>query len=1185
MAIQEGNIKLLTSQVMDDVPEGGGRATGTAIVDGASNAIFPDISELDRAIGRVNLRKAFVAVDTPDTDGYFGANVIIAAPPSDAHVSCTLFTTHDGFDRRSDAQSRLESYVIAGPLSTMRLYGNQISGQRAVLAYQREEAPLPEVGEVLVLSSESGTIASQFVRITKVEHSVQTFTDVTGDFTRRVITLTTSDALRQDFTGAEPSRLANDPALLSTAKIRKTVVADASRYYGTRPLALAASVGDFTLKADTIYTPLVPSSTTETPVTLADVQAVTRVVASGAAITLPSSVWGGAGPKTLYPRGGITPGSVVLSIGVANDDWPKIDDSAGNIVLPSGTVVGSVDYALGILIPDSTQAAAWANVNASTVTYTPGTEVAQSSFTRRIAITLATRGSVYQEALVPLPTPGTTVVDYMALGKWYRLQDNGSGVMKGVEPSIGTGTVNYATGAVLVTLGALPDVDSAVLFNWGSPVDTRVRTNTAGGYTTRVKLAQNTAARNTVTVSYTKNGAFKTLTESGTGVLSGGGESGTINYLTGDIVINGTRDAGTDVTVAYSYGDVPAAPVLTSETFSSVAREPDATVNIGLASTSAIVPHTVSMAWNVRYQAINIDAPYSTIVRVKDDGAGTLKYPNGTTAGTIDYATGAIHFNPDTAVLFPSPQYSATGTGASTSYAYTGMSMMSLNFTANYDFTITVAYQNTDSIASLSTATEVFTPPLTFELVPGSSEKVLPNGLYFAIDTTPYIDKNGLLYKDVSVTTGSGTEAGTIDYATGIVTLTNWPAVSTLTVKSCLTVLNGRTAVGADFRTAGAPIRPASFYVQATGADGTLITGTANQSGVVTGAKVRGTVNSTTGAASVEFGAMVTAAGNERAWWYDAANVVGGQIWRPTEVFPGTIQYNTVVVATLPLDAGIIGLDPVRLPSDGRVPIFRAGNIAVVHHTTVRAPQTVANGQTVNMERTRLSRLKVTGNDGAVITSGYVADLDAGTILFTNIAGYSQPVTIEHRIEDMALVSDAQINGNLTITRPLTHDFPLGSFVSSALIIGDMRARVPILFDQATWNSTWMDSLVGSAATATFNDVLAPITVTNQGTITERWIVQFTNTTTFNVIGEHVGVITTGNTASDCAPVNPASGVPYFTLPAIGWGAGWAAGNVLRFNTIGALYPLWIARTIQQGAPTASSDSFTVLIRGDIDHP
>ena len=98
MPIQSGDVKLLKSAVMADVPEGGGAPTGLVIADGVSNAIFPDISELDRAGGRVNLRKSFVQVATDDTDTYFGANVIVAEPPQDERVSVTLFSTRKTFD-------------------------------------------------------------------------------------------------------------------------------------------------------------------------------------------------------------------------------------------------------------------------------------------------------------------------------------------------------------------------------------------------------------------------------------------------------------------------------------------------------------------------------------------------------------------------------------------------------------------------------------------------------------------------------------------------------------------------------------------------------------------------------------------------------------------------------------------------------------------------------------------------------------------------------------------------------------------------------------------------------------------------------------------------------------------------------------------------------------------------------
>jgi len=66
------------------------------------------------------------------------------------------------------------------------------------------------------------------------------------------------------------------------------------------------------------------------------------------------------------------------------------------------------------------------------------------------------------------------------------------------------------------------------------------------------------------------------------------------------------------------------------------------------------------------------------------------------------------------------------------------------------------------------------------------------------------------------------------------------------------------------------------------------------------------------------------------------------------------------------------------------------------------------------------------------------------------------------------------------------------------------------------------------------------------------------------------------------APINPATGVPYFTIAAAGWGV-WSAGNVLRLNTYGANAPVWAARVTLPSAPSSTPDSLTIAVRGDID--
>jgi hypothetical protein len=479
-------------------------------------------------------------------------------------------------------------------------------------------------------------------------------------------------------------------------------------------------------------------------------------------------------------------------------------------------------------------------------------------------------------------------------------------------------------------------------------------------------------------------------------------------------------------------------------------------------------------------------------------------------------------------------------------------------------------------------------PAIKFNVANRNGEAVVPGSVNFTLAGKRYFDRLGSLYTDLDVATGAATSAGSINYSTGEVSITSWAAgqSAAIAIDSLLTTSGDNTVSGATFRIPVSPIRSGSLQILATKAEGGMINVTASIDGTISGTGVRGSVNYETGVVGVEFGEMVTAAGNETQAWYDPANVVGANVWKPAFVFAETIRFNAVAFSYLPLDANILGLDPVRLPQDGKVPIFRRGGFAVIGHTKKTGPLTVSAAQTIDLVRERLSRVRVVGNDGATISTGYTADLEAGTITFNDVTGYSQPVMIEDRVEDLLQVSDVQISGQLAFTRQITHDYPLGSYVSSALITNDLKSRVSHTFDQASWDSvTWQDTASGGPAPATYNTTLAPIEVTNAGSVTERWALRFTSNTAFQVIGEHVGVIADGTINADCAPINPTTGVPYFTVRELGWGTGWSVGNVLRINTVGAMAPIWIVRTVQQGATTVEDDSFTVLVRGDVDRP
>ena len=173
------------------------------------------------------------------------------------------------------------------------------------------------------------------------------------------------------------------------------------------------------------------------------------------------------------------------------------------------------------------------------------------------------------------------------------------------------------------------------------------------------------------------------------------------------------------------------------------------------------------------------------------------------------------------------------------------------------------------------------------------------------------------------------------------------------------------------------------------------------------------------GIAKLTFGNRILAAGHESEPWYSIDRVdADGYIIEPVLIKPDSIRYNCVMYSYIPLDADLIGLDPVRLPSDGRVPIFRTGGLVVVHSTEKTVvPNNPIAGTVVDVGRTRLAYLHVEDSAGVPLPVGaYQSDLDAGVVTFTaslSLTGLNQPLLVVHRIEDMSLVRDVEISARL----------------------------------------------------------------------------------------------------------------------------------------------------------------------------
>lgn len=1192
MTIHESDIKLLASRVMDDVPEGGGGPTGTVIPYGTSNAMFFDITEGQRAGGNVSIRQLHVAVMTPNVEPYMDANIILSELPNDPNVSITLAKC-DLFARRTDIARAIANYLIEGPTWSGALLEDHVLGMRSIQIFHRPGTPAPDIGRTLVLAYQAGTVNErvQFVRVTRTETEVRTFTYQQNgsyvDFPGAVSKVDLTDPLRFAFPGSPPSR---DFAMAQgKTVIRDTTVADAATYYGASPVVAPLVLGDSTLRVSSIYTQLVPSSRTETTAldqrpaaerTLVLATAPRRVEVGVAAhtrrIRIGQSNRGFSFVAMLKPLP--EPGTVLISYRAMGNWYTLADDGAGNL---AGSGSGRVIYSTGSLdmtlqaMPD----------DASSVIIQWGERVA---YTNRSAQGAQVRAPEYRWSLQRLGTErGSVTIKWPSGGLICTATDNGSGKFTGDA----VGEIDYPTSSIVLRpthmidaggefavtydaslieeeLIAAPVVDAA-----GVASLVLTKTPLAGSIEVAWMTAQEVSSTSGANLTAAESGKAVTDVTMGEGLYP--------------------ADRYNDYLAAIAAGATPTpTPPLPAEGESGGQFLHVTAYKVGKASSSA------SWTRNTATDSSN-SRRIITLHSATDDGAGAFAAQLGTVlygSRTIsiklvshDRSTTSYKSDHEDAKEFDNSLAGSSGGNSAKGGEYGSATIGEQQLGR-----VMVRYKVAPTVPA--TATENFTlPAIAIDLAPYTTDRIVAGSLRFSWMGQIFEDFEGTLYRG-RTDSNPGIASGTVDYATGLASMTAWVVGANpgaVTLQSLWTRRTPWSTASIFFRTQAAPLKPGGLVLTLLDLGGNPLTATAGLDGSFSGDHMRGRMDFEAGVGELQFGDFVDAAtltdAQKAEWWYSAADVGAvepGKIWRPWPVDPTTLRYNSVAYFYLPLDADILGLDPVRLPPDGRVPIFRVGSYVVVGHTGRVPAATYSNGTTVNCGRDRLSRVYLIGADGKLIQTGYTPNLDAGTIAITDVTDWVQPVVVKHRIEEMARLADVQIDGTLKLTKQLSHTFPVGTIVSSAVMAGNLRARALPVFDQLNWDGvTWRDDVGPQGpAPATYNDGAFPITVTNAGAMTERFALRvLSGGIDVEVIGEHVGNIGTFSRNTDIAPINPVSGAPYFTLRAAGWGSGWSAGNVLFLPTVGTYYPLAAIRTVQPSEAVGTDYAFEITTRGDID--
>ncbi len=632
MPIETNNLVLYKSERLTDTSDGGGKYSGQVVIDGESNNLFPDVSELDRTMGRVSLRKIYAAVNNNDTESLMGSTVFISKNPDDPNVSALLFSTRSHTDTRDAAQNRLENYLAKGAQAVGSLLDTAYSGMKSFQVAMDKNETENSIGDTIVLIVSEGTVNefAQYVRITSVEARTATLRVNNSNIEYKVATYSFKDPLSRDFVGVTASQWYSNVKPATT--LRDSIVADAGVYNASVALADDVAVGSFTVQAESIFSQLIPSSQTETP--LLDLNAVSEnpaLIAGNSGTITTQFTTNVNTAQSLYIGSSVMPASVAFTL-----FGQAIVDNGGTLRTANGTQVGTIDYQTGRIVWTNAIGSGNAIIN---VTFKPASAPVQPFESYALPVTQNNQGANWTGVLVPIPAPGALSVSFMSQGKFYVLKDNGTGRLVAANESIGSGSINYTTGTWLLTTGALPDVGTPILLQWGSPITTFARADLfvspAG---VDFQLFHNGIA--SLTATWLLNGETKTATVNSAGRFTGDATGFmTFNTGKGRLIPNKLPQKNTVFTLTYNYGEGK------TQTVSNINPDGNQKLTFTIGTGSAIQPSSVGLDIPVTHPsgATGIVSLHDVPV---NGTTGNLVDQFGNVQGSIVYATGACEVTP-----------------------------------------------------------------------------------------------------------------------------------------------------------------------------------------------------------------------------------------------------------------------------------------------------------------------------------------------------------------------------------------------------------------------------------------------------------------------------------------------------------------------------------------------------------
>ena len=1158
MAINKSDVALFLPEGVGDNPDDGGKQTGTELVSGDVNALFADIGPNDQVRGRVAIRTLFGAVKAANADLFLNSGWALTQDAAAENISTLLFDTGNHYAVRSEIQNDIERYVLKSQLSALRPRGTQSAGQKNLIVYADKKTDAPEVGEVLMLEYNS---VEQYVKVLDVDviSASYTYIDAQGAYQKYnayEMTLRLSQELVQDFPASDPK-----PVVSNSTQIFNTQGNPGAKYYGIKALAADAVVGDSSVSVDSIFQPLVPASTTEKAYVDQTPGIVQKMVQATATATKTRSLGTLTGAQFLTLPTAWVPGTLTLT--VAGSTY---DEAGGSLRLLSGSnylsdiTISASDGTLGFTVSGS---------RSVSVSYIAGVAVELTPYTDSVLITDGNRQLTYTFQVAPNPSPGTLRIDWSYLGKWYSMIDDGTGTLTGPSAS---GAINYDTASGSFTLPSEPDLNSQIIYTWAQ---TPYSVANVGARTAWFEIAlDDQPMTGTLDLAWSRSGTNYTATADSSDVLSGGAGSsaGSILTFTPSVLPSG------DLTINY---DKLNTAILTASV--AVAEQSGGSIVLDVSQTN-IVAGSFSFELDLTYTQSTLtggtlyESRMGSTERFVSNAQGQLKANSmgGAVVGTVDHAAGTITIDADlfTRSVIDYTKLNTVLGGYQQSRVDKLMRVESQTTTISYRSTsagipVTKTIAHADLVLKINVA----------------DDSVVPGSVVLTLDGTELIDRgDGVLYRSFNLTTAAGLSTGTIDTVNGIAEI-NYGLISSVVDSLSGSLDAAAIGVGAAvavtsvvFRTIAAPLRSSGLqFLARRSTDGALMRAVSDNDGVITGSFDDANTITELPQPGVSNGYVIpfvpasTGAGSASGNVDSIAGVVEITFTQP--VILSTLTYNAVVYSTVPQNPERLGLNPVRLPTNGQVPAFQDGYLALIHHTGTVSVASPTAGAVIDCGRTDLAVVVVKDSLGALLAyDQYTVDLATGLVTLADpfnaidAGGNSLtlPLVVYHRIQDRAVITSALLTGELQLGLQLTHDYPAGeSYISAMVETGDLQARVKnIFYQKVDVAGVFADELSGDASTASYDDLNYPILVDSRGAVKERWKLKFTSTTGYQCISEQRGVIGTGSTAVDFSPINPMTGTPYFTIRAAGFGEGWVTSNLIAFATDPCSAPVAIIRTV-----------------------